>query len=75
MSADNGIYIHHFKEGWKVVHGQAVENAFESKQAMKDYFENGETFSTEDEAWEYARRLYRDIMDGYRMVEYGIREI
>ena len=75
MSADNGIFIHHFKDGWKVVHGQAVENALESEEAMIDYFEDGETFSTEDEAWKYAQKLYEEIIKRVGIVEYGIQEI
>ncbi len=26
MSADNGIYIAKFPEGWRVIHAQAIEN-------------------------------------------------
>jgi hypothetical protein len=75
MSADNGIYIHHFKDGWRVVHGQAVENAFEGGTSMDDYFSDGKVFKTEDEAWKYARKLYKKIMGGFGIIEYGISEI
>ncbi len=79
MSADNGVYLHKFKEGWRVVHGQAVENinykpekdGYNHKE-LHDYFSESPVFKTEIAAMTYAMKLYKKYMDRYGCVEYGI---
>jgi len=75
MSADNGIYIAKFPEGYRVTYAQAIdnimyypENTRERKETLKEYFGASKLWNTEDEAWKEARRLYEE--DNY--VEYGI---
>ncbi len=75
MSADDGVYIHKFRNGWRVVHGQCLENAFESSQAMRDYFSGSPLFKTEESAQKYARKLYKKAIDDFGYVEYGINEV
>ena len=74
MSADDGIYLRKFKDGWRVVHSQCVENAFESPKAMREYFSGSPLFKTEGKAWKYARKLQKEA-DEKMGTEYGIREI
>ena len=84
MSADDGIYIHKFKKGWKVAHAQAIENIYYWKEGDKwvkreeqnpdvlaNYFNDSKWFITKDEALKYAIKLEKDI--GW--IEYGISEI
>ena len=86
MSADNGVYIHRFRNGWRVAEGQAVENIYwnarkkemgeaYNHKALRDYFSNSPLFKTEEDAWRYAQRLYKLIMDEFGIVEYGIQVI
>lgn len=78
MSADNGIYIHKFKDGYRVVHGQCIENihynagkdGYNHKE-LNAYFRGGKLFKTHALAWKYAQKLYKD----YDFVEYGICEV
>ena len=80
MSADNGIYIHKFKNGWKVCHAQAIENIYWQRGNKKynyyylnEYFKSSPFFKTEEEALKEATRLYREIMDSdFPILEYGI---
>jgi len=76
MSADNGIYIHKFPDGWKVCHGQAVDNIYYepdesgyNQTELKRFFANSPLYESEDAAREAAWRLYEKY-DG--MLEYGV---
>jgi len=78
MSADNGIYIHKFRNEWGVTHAQAIENIYWKRGDKKynynilySYFKNEPRFKTRAEALEYAHNLYHKI--GY--VEYGVCEV
>ena len=79
MSADNGIYIHKFKDGYRVVHAQAIENIYWKKgknkynyRILKDYFKESPIFKTKSEAIVYAFDLNKKI--DYE-TEYGICEV
>jgi hypothetical protein len=82
MSADNGIYLHHFENGWRVVHGQCIENicykpdkdGYNQKE-LKRYFAESPLLKTEDEAWKYARKLYKEVLDDFGHTEYGIQVV
>lgn len=83
VSADNGIYIHRFRNGWAVIEAQAIENVFWNKGNKKynynilyDYFKGAPRFKTQEEAMKYAVKLYNEIMDsGSPILEYGISDI
>jgi len=75
MSADNGIYIAEFSDGFRVCHGQAIDNlsyypsgSKEEKDEWKRYFGNSKVFVTKDKAGLEASKLY----DQYGWTEYGI---
>ncbi len=80
MSADNGIYIHKFRNGWAVVHAQAIENIYNihggyNQDMLKRYFKGAQRFPTEHDAFAEANRMYKEIMkDNFSPIcEYGIR--
>jgi hypothetical protein len=86
MSADNGVYIFHTKDGYRVKHAQAIENIyyqcrrkggpqFNARQ-LWFYFSDCKVFTTMEEAWKEAQRIYDEIMkDCCPIVEYGIQLI
>jgi len=74
MSADNGIYIAKFPEGYRVIHAQAIDNityfpedTMERKNVLKEYFGGSKIISTEHEALEEAGKLSKE----YDYLEYG----
>ena len=82
MSADNGIYIIKFPEGYRVAHCQAIENidyypegSKERKKALKDYFGKSKVFTEKDEAILFAHKLAKEIMDDdfCPILEYGVQ--
>jgi len=81
MSADNGIYIGDFADGYRVIHAQAIENCDGDYELTKAYihlyFRNVKVFSFRDDAWAEARRIYDEMASGEDMfiLEYGISEI
>ena len=75
MSADNGIYLHKFRDGWRVTHAQAIENIYWKRgknkynyRILKQYFKDSPLFKTEKKALNYAFKLYKEI--GW--TEYGV---
>ncbi len=80
MSADNGIYIHEFRKGWKVCHAQAIENIFWEKGDKKynysilgDYFKGSDYYKTKEDALNRACELADEIdADDFGILEYGI---
>lgn len=87
MSADNGIYILKAKDGYRVVHAQAIENlwwwdemqndSYElNPKYVFDYFSRSPVFKTKRRAHAYADMLYNEIMDSdCPVIEYGIQFI
>ena len=81
MSADNGIYIHKFRNGFAVIHAQAIENIYSSDgnkynpKILAAYFRRAKRFTTQAQAFQEAQRLYDKIMkdDFCSICEYGIR--
>ena len=78
MSADNGIYIHKFKEGWKVVHAQAIENIYWQRgdnkynyRILHKMFEDGKLFKKREKAYTYAMELCNKQV----ICEYGVCEV
>ena len=75
MSADNGIYIAKFPDGYRVCYGAAIENVTyypvgseERKYQQKNYFEHSPIYPTEQEAVLAAHALSKE----YEYLEYGI---
>lgn len=85
MSADNGIYILKAKDGYRVVHAQAIENLWWwdddhhnyeiNPKYLYDYFFRCKVFKTNAEACSYADMLYDELMDDFSIIEYGIQHI
>ena len=87
MSADNGIYIAKFPDGYRVCHAQAIENiayypenSKNRKEELKKYFGKSPVFEKRDDAEKYAFELYHQMEDeGYGLfgfvLEYGISYI
>jgi len=85
MSADNTIAILHTKDGYRIAHAQAIENIYYQCNRKGDpqfnarqlwlYFSNCKVFTTMEEAWKEAQRIYDEIMndDFCPIVEYGIQ--
>ncbi|MDD5220608.1 MAG: hypothetical protein PHV11_08585 [Candidatus Bipolaricaulis sp.] len=74
MSADNGIYIAKFPEGYRVIHAQAIDNidffpegTVERRNVLRDYFGDSKVIKTEEEAWDVAIELSKE----YNYLEYG----
>ncbi len=80
MSADNGIYILESKDGFRIVHAQAIENlmwwdgcAVEglNPKYVYDYFKYSKLIKDRGEAYIEAFDLYKELSaEGF--VEYGI---
>ena len=75
MSADNGVYILQSKDGFRVIHAQAIENIFSAntesgfnQRYLKQYFGRSQVFNTRDEVWEEAL----EIANKQYILEYGI---
>lgn len=82
MSGDSGIYILQTKDGYRVVHTQAIENIYDGDgfdlQAIADYFGPCVNVAkNEIEAYEQAKILYDEIMDDdyCPIIEYRVQFI
>lgn len=80
MSADNGIYVAKFKNGWKVIHSQCVdgnifyyrENTKARKKVIKTYFKDAKLLKTLEEKNNEIDKLYNEIMDDdFPILEHG----
>lgn len=76
MSADNGIYIVKFPDGYRVAHGQAIENidyyekgTKERKQMLKQYFGESKVYKTKKTVTKKAFEM-AETYDDY--LEYGV---
>ena len=86
MSADNGIYIAKFPDGYRVAYAQAIENidyypagSKKRKKTLKQYFGRSPIFKKYKKARKYASRLYHKMEKDERyemfrvfILEYGI---
>lgn len=82
MSADNGIYIAKFPDGYRVAHAAAIDNldyypegSEERKQVLKDYFGDAKVFQTHEEAYSEAKRIEKEWVkddEDFCFLEYGI---
>ena len=81
MSADNGIYIAEFPDGFRVIHAQAIENvdyypegSENRRKELERYFGKSELYDSEESALEKAKELAKEILedDFCPVLEYGI---
>lgn len=78
MSADNGIYIAEFSDGFRVIHARAIDNlgffpigSPAEEEEWKRYFGDAKKFETIEDAQRYAFELADEVQQwGY--LEYGI---
>lgn len=85
MSADNGVYIAEFPDGFRVAHAQAIENCFDSPDfpdSLTDayrgmIFGSSKVFASEFDAYTEAYIIYKSIMNAEYggVVEYGIASL
>ncbi len=73
MSADNGIYIAKFPDGYRWAYGSAIENcdyfpegSIERKLTLRDYFGRSNVYSTEEEALNAASTYWNDRCEAER---------
>ena len=87
MSSDNGIYILHTRDGYRVAHANAIENLWWNEKAntytefpnpdmIYDYFYNAKCHKDLHDAMEEAFGIYNQILHSdYPILEYGIQII
>ena len=82
MSADNGIYIGVFDDGYRVIEAQAIDNCEGSPDDettlayIHNYFSRAKLITDREEAWQTARDIYDEMrLDDFAVLEYGISEI
>ena len=78
MSADNGIYIAKFPDGYRVCYGSAIDNltyypagTIERKSELRSYFGQSPVFESRSQAVLEADMISR----GYDVLEHGIQYI
>lgn len=81
MSADNGIYIAKFPDGYRVSYASAIENidyypekSENRKKVLKEYFGDSKVYETEIDALAEAREIEKSFLDDedFCYLEYGI---
>jgi hypothetical protein len=84
MSGGNGIYILESKDGFRVVHAQAIDNLWWwddicaatneiNPKYLKNYFRDSKIYKTKQEALTEAVAMYDKIMESeFPVLEYGI---
>lgn len=81
MSADNGIYIAKFPDGYRVSYASAIENinyypegSKNRKMVLKEYFGDSKVYETEIDALAEAREIEKRLLEDedFYYIEYGI---
>lgn len=79
MSADNGIYIAKFPDGYRVIYTQCIDNidfypegTKQRKKELKKYFGKSKLFETEDSAYKEARLMEKEFTKDGDYLEYGV---
>ena len=84
MSADNGVYIAKFPDGYRVAYSHNIEDvdyfpvgSQERKNVLKEKFGKSTIFATKSEAFDEAKRIEADLEndDDFYILEYGICSI
>lgn len=78
MSADNGIYILHTEDGYRVAHLQAIENLFWNKGKVENTPQNNaliRMFGDKEPFDNKAAALLKakELEESYYFTEYGIQ--
>lgn len=78
MSADNGIYIAKFKDGYRVIEAGAIDNleyypegSLEEKNIWRDYWANSQVYKTKEEAVKAATEQSENTYTEYGIVDLG----
>ena len=79
MSADNGVYIAKFPEGYRVAYTMCIDNvdyypegSKQRRNELKKVFDRTPIFQARESAWLEAVRIYEEFDD---YIEYGIMDI
>jgi hypothetical protein len=81
MSADNGIYIAKFPDGYRVSYASTIENidyypegSKNRKMVLKEYFGDSKVYETEIDALAEAREIEKGLLEDedFYYIEYGI---
>lgn len=82
MSADNGVYIAKFPNGYRISFASAIENidyyppnTQDRRDVLKEYFGASEVYPTLDLAVDAAFKIYNKVESDGFYVEYGVCEI
>jgi hypothetical protein len=81
MSADNGIYIVKFSDGYRVSECQNIEDidyfpigSLERKMVLKNYFGESKLYISINEALKRAHEIAKEILNSdFPIIEYGIQ--
>lgn len=75
MSADNGVYIGKFKDGYRVIYAAAIDNldfhepgSWEEREVWREYWEGAKVYQTKAEALLAAHEMAEEI----DILEYGV---
>lgn len=78
MSADNGIYVAKFPDGYRVIHAQAIDNldyypknSQEYVDTVRQYFNKSKIYQTQEEAFAEADKMAKECW----FLEYGICDL
>lgn len=85
MSADNGIYVAKFPDGYRVAHCQCIEdvdfyaaNTFGRKSVLKVKFGRSKVYATKNEALLAGHEMEQEIRESDwpgNILEYGVSYI
>lgn len=84
MSADNGVYIAKFPEGYRVAYAMAIDNIGYSLsvekpekylQVLKEYFGGSKIFNTKEEAILAGHKIADEMYNKGGYLEYGVQYI
>ena len=78
MSADNGVYIAKFKDGYRVIEAGAIDNldyypsgSLKEKEIWFRYFSRSPVYNTKEDAILAAHK----IAEGCDILEYGVVDL
>ena len=79
MSADNGIYIAKFPDGYRVAYEAGIDNvdyfpvgSNKRKRHLRITFGKSKVFSTKELAYEEAKKMEKDFIKDGHYLEYGV---
>jgi hypothetical protein len=84
LSADNGIYIAEFSDGFRVIHAQAIDSigyfppgSTERRDMLEEYFGPARLIRTREEALIEAKEQAAKVLSNkhWAILEYGIIDL